>query len=157
MVTSAIRGCLIARARSDCDASVTRLRRACHQRPDLAPCRTSYRPDVTHEREPQSGEQAVLHLLHPGERVEMVLDATNGELRATDRRLLMTVAGRVRMDIGYEDVRRIQFDVEAHRPATMVIVPNIANREPHVLGVPRDRLHLAGELLAFVGERRALA
>jgi hypothetical protein len=98
-------------------------------------------------------EAAVLHLLQPGERVELGLTTTSAELRVTDRRLLVTDANAVRLDIPYDRLRRIQFDIEAQRPAAMVIVPHHPSDEPQVLSVPRDQLHVAAEVIAFVGER----
>jgi hypothetical protein len=71
----------------------------------------------------------------------------------TDRRLLVNYANDVRLDVPYERLRRVQFDLEALRPATMVIVPHHPADEPQVLSVPREQLHVAAELLAFVGER----
>jgi hypothetical protein len=98
-------------------------------------------------------DQEILHLLQPGERVELRLDAAIYQLRVTDRRMLLTNAGSVRLDIPYERLRRIEFDIEAERPATLVIVPHLPADEPQVLSVPHGSLHHAAELLAFVGER----
>jgi hypothetical protein len=103
--------------------------------------------------EVRTAEAAVLHLLQPGERVELSLDATGAEMRVTDRRILVTADGTVRLDIAYDELRRIQFDIEAMRPATMVIVPHQARWEPQVLAIPRESFHHAGEVLAFIGER----
>ena len=100
-----------------------------------------------------TADPAVLRLLQPGERVELGLAMAGADLRVTDRRLLVTSAGSVRLDIPYERLRRIQFDLEAGRPAALVIVPHHPSDEPQVLSVPRDQLHVAAELLAFVGER----
>jgi hypothetical protein len=41
----------------------------------------------------------------------------------TDRRILVTEAGAVRLDIAIESLRRFQFDIETPRRAAMVIVP----------------------------------
>jgi hypothetical protein len=98
-------------------------------------------------------DQEILHLLQPGERVALGVAATNEELRVTDRRLIVTSAGHVRLDIPYERLRRIQFDIETGRPATMVIVPHLPSDEPQVLAIPHESLHHAAQLLAFVGER----
>ena len=95
----------------------------------------------------------VLRSLQPGERVELGFTTASGDLRVTDRRLLVTSAGSVRLDIPYDRLRRIQFDIEANRPAAMVIVPHRPSDEPQVLSVPREQLHIAAALLAFVGER----
>src|SRR5688572_13897107 len=100
-----------------------------------------------------AADPAILHLLQPGERVELGLATTTGELRVTDRRILVTADGAVRLDIPYERLRRIQFDIEAERPATLVIVPHRPSDEPQLLAIPRGSLHVAAELLAFVGER----
>ena len=59
----------------------------------------------------------------------------------------------MRLDIPYDRLRRIQFDIETERPATLVIVPHLPTDEPQALSVPYERLHDAAELLAFVGER----
>lgn len=101
----------------------------------------------------QAPDQEILHLLQPGERVALGVAATNEELRVTDRRLLVTTAGHVRLDIPYERLRRIQFDIESGRPATLVIVPHLPSDEPQVLAIPHKSLHQAAEVLAFVGER----
>jgi hypothetical protein len=93
------------------------------------------------------------HVLQPGERISLALRSHDLELRVTDRRLLVTSGGHVRLDIGYEALRRIQFDVEAAHPATLVIVPQRPTDEPQVLTIPRESLHQAAEMLAFVGER----
>ncbi len=84
------------------------------------------------------------------------MDATDYELRVTDRRLLLLSGGSVRLDIPYTRLRRIQFDIEAERPATLVIVPHLPTDEPQALSVPHESLHHAAELLAFVGERLAM-
>jgi hypothetical protein len=96
---------------------------------------------------------AVLHLLGPDERVELGLTTGGVELLVTDRRLLVTDASAVRLDIGYERLRRVQFDIEADRPAALVIVPHRPSDEPQLLSVPREQLHAAAQVLAFIGER----
>lgn len=95
----------------------------------------------------------ILHLLEPDERIELSLWAGDYQLRVTDRRLVVTEEERVRLHVGYDELRRIQFDLEALRPAALVIVPHRPSDEPQVLSVPREMLHRAAEILAFVGER----
>jgi hypothetical protein len=46
-----------------------------------------------------------------------------------------------------------QDDLETMRPAVMVLMPHRASDPPQVASVPREDLHRAAELLAFVGER----
>ena len=101
----------------------------------------------------EPADLAVLRLLQRDERVELALEAIGAELRVTDRRLLVTDAANVRLDIPYKRLRRIEFDLEAARPASMVIVPHQPADEPQVLSVPRDQLQVAAEVLAFIGER----
>jgi hypothetical protein len=103
--------------------------------------------------EARDQDQETLHLLQAGERVELSLDATDYELRVTDRRLLLLSGGSVRFDIPYDRLRRIEFDIETDRPATLLIVPHLPTDEPQALSVPHERLRSAAELLAFVGER----
>ncbi len=83
----------------------------------------------------------------------MAIHADEGDLRVTDRRLIVNSGDHVRMNLGYEYLRRIQFDLEVMRPASMVIVPHRATDLPQVLSIPRESLPYAAELLAFVGER----
>jgi hypothetical protein len=95
----------------------------------------------------------IVHLLDPGERVELGLWTESGELRLTDRRIVVTSDGLVRLNVAYDELRRVQFDIEALRPAAMVIVPHRASDPPQVLAIPVESLHRAAEMLAFIGER----
>ena len=104
-------------------------------------------------RDEQAADPTILRLLQPGERVELSLATSDADLRVTDRRLLVTTAGTVRLDIPYERLRRVEFDVESGRQAALVIVPHHPSDRPQVLSVSREQLHVAAELLAFVGER----
>ena len=98
-------------------------------------------------------DHAVLHLLQPGEHVEFALESFGAELRLTDGRLLVNYADDVRLAIPYERLRRVEFDLEAGRPSTMVVVPHHPADEPQVLSVARDQLHVAAEVLAYIGKR----
>jgi hypothetical protein len=97
--------------------------------------------------------QPILHLLEPGERIDLLLYANGNELRVTDRRLVVTEEDHVRLHVAYDELRRVQFDLEAMRPAVLVMVPHSASLEPQMLSIPRDQLHHAAEVLAFIGER----
>ena len=98
-------------------------------------------------------DHAVLHLLQPGERVQLGLESFGAELRLTDLQLLVNYADDVRLAIPYERLRRIEFDLEAGRPSTLVVVPHDPADEPQVLSIPRDQLPAAAEVLAYIGER----
>src|SRR5690242_5215670 len=90
-------------------------------------------------RDPAS--PAVTPLLQPGEIVHHEAEALEGVVAVTDRRVLIKSDERVTMDLPFEAVRRIQFDVERKRPAALIIVPEAPRHEPQVLSVPPERLH----------------
>ena len=97
--------------------------------------------------------QPVLHLLDVDEQVEHSLRSDATELRVTDRRLVVNGGVNIRLNIAFDELRRIQFDIEATRPATMVIVPHRADKFPEVLSIPRESLAEAALLLTFIAER----
>ena len=92
-----------------------------------------------------------LRALEAGETI--LVEAAAGEHRVvvTDRRLTIASDHRVILDLDIDGIRRIQFDIERRRPATMVVVPELAHHEPQVLVVrPRDYDSI-GQALAAVG------
>jgi hypothetical protein len=84
---------------------------------------------------------------------DLVLTTDGVSLRVTNGRLMISVDGLVRLDVSYAELRRIQFDLEAERRATLVIVPHLPRHEPQLLTVARDDLEEAAAILAFVGQR----
>ena len=75
------------------------------------------------------------------------------DVALTDERLLVAVAGRVRVDCPFSDIRRIQLDVEQGLPATLVVVPADASIDPQLIRVPLDELDRASRAVGFVGAR----
>jgi predicted membrane GTPase involved in stress response len=69
----------------------------------------------------------------------------------------LTVAShdRLRLDVPIEEVRRIQFDIERERPATLVIVPDAPSSEPQVIMVQPDEYERVGHALAVLGMKMA--
>jgi hypothetical protein len=61
--------------------------------------------------------------------------------------------GRLALDVRFHGLRRIQFDIERQRPATLVIVPEHPADEPQVITVPPQRYADVAQALALVGER----
>ena len=57
----------------------------------------------------------------------------------------------VLLDMPIADLRRIQFDIERDRSATLVIVPGKAEHLPQVLAVPPTEYEAAGIALARIG------
>jgi hypothetical protein len=100
-------------------------------------------------------ERHLLHVLEPGEELRVQARATDAVLAVTDRRLVVAATERVALAVPFQDLRRIQFDIERDRPATLVIVPEMAHHEPQVLSIPPERYQEAAEALVLIGQRLA--
>jgi hypothetical protein len=59
---------------------------------------------------------------------------------------------RIALDVSYERLRRIQFDIERRRPAVLVIVPEHPTDQPQVMSVPPDQYRDVADALAIIGE-----
>ena len=94
-------------------------------------------------------------ILHPDEQIHFQTDAGDALVAVTDRRLAIADEHRVMLDTPIDGVRRIQFDIERMRPATLVIVPESASQDPQVLAVPPERYEEVGQVLAYIGRRLA--
>ncbi|MEA2535897.1 MAG: hypothetical protein QOF11_131 [Chloroflexota bacterium] len=99
--------------------------------------------------------QNILQLLDPGERIHHRARAVEGLVAITDRRLLVSDANRIALNVAIDQLRRIQFDIERQRPATLVIVPEHPSHLPQVLSIPPEQFAAAGEALAMIGQRLA--
>ncbi len=75
----------------------------------------------------------------------------DSRILVTDRRIAVAQGERVALDIPIENVRRIQFDIEKSRPATLVIVPDSPRDPPQVLAVPVANYEEVAEALAILG------
>jgi hypothetical protein len=91
--------------------------------------------------------------LEPGETVQAIARAASASLLVTDRRIAVAEDERIALDVSFEGLRRIQFDIERERPATLVIVPELPTHEPQVMAVPPDRYAEVTRALALIGER----
>ncbi len=85
----------------------------------------------------------------------MIAEAAGAHLLLTDRRLVVAAGERVALDVAFPGLRRIQFDIERDRPATLVIVPEDPRQEPQVLAIPRERYDEITSALASIGHRLA--
>ena len=101
----------------------------------------------------QAPKHPALQLLPPDETVDVVADAAEASLIVTDRRLAVAQNGRLALDVPFEGVRRIQFDIERRRPATLVIVPEHPVAEPQVSTIPPQRYGEVARAITLVGER----
>jgi hypothetical protein len=98
-------------------------------------------------------DHPALARLEPGETVQAIARAASAALLVTNRRLAVAEAGRIALDVPIDGLRRIQFDIERERPATLVIVPEHPRQEPQVLAVPPGRYAEVARALALIGER----
>jgi hypothetical protein len=93
------------------------------------------------------------HILKPGEALETQATAQDAVIGVTSQRLIVTEGERLVLDIPFSELRRIQFDIERGRRATMVIVPEHIANEPRVVAVPVSALKDAAIALAAIGQR----
>ena len=107
-------------------------------------------------REPDEAvEPYVLAVLEPDETLRARARARDAVIAVSDRRLIVAARERVALSIGFDELRRIQFDIERDRPATMVIVPEEAHYEPQVLAIPPQAFRATAEALALIGQQLA--
>jgi hypothetical protein len=95
----------------------------------------------------------VAKLLEPDEAIEMVANARTHRVVLTDRRVAVADEHRVAMHVPYPALRRIQFDIERDRPATLVIVPESPHDEPQVLAIPPEDYEDIARALVTIGLR----
>jgi hypothetical protein len=95
----------------------------------------------------------VPHILRPGEVVETQALADSSTIAVTRERLIVVDGDTVVLDIPFDGLRRIQFDIERGRDATLVIVPEHISNWPRVVSVPIPNLRETALVLARIGER----
>jgi len=100
-------------------------------------------------------EDQIQGILDPDEEVHARARSTDGLVAVTDRRLLVAANNRVALDVTIDRIRRIQFDIERARPATLVIVPEHPKDEPQVLSIPPEEYAATAQALAIIGQRLA--
>ena len=94
-------------------------------------------------------------LLEPGEVVELQAQAGDTTIAVTNRRLAVLDAERVALAVDIDHIRRVQFDIEKTRPATLVIVPERPDDAPQVLAVPAEQYEPVAAALVSIGRRLA--
>jgi len=103
--------------------------------------------------EPLNPDHPVAERLNPDERVRAHIAVAQARILVTDRRLAVADEERLALDIEIAGLRRIQFDIERNRPATLVIVPEHPQHEPQVLAVPNEQLPAVADAIAYLGQR----
>jgi hypothetical protein len=102
----------------------------------------------------ESSHELIRHLeLDPEEGLLIATTTERALVAITHRRFIVREAERVTLDLPIEDIRRVQFDVERGRPATLAVVPHSPSHEPQVLAVPIERLDAVTRMIAIVGQR----
>jgi len=92
-------------------------------------------------------------LLEPGEAIHATTRARDARVAVTDRRLIVAEADRVALNVEIENIRRIQFDIERRRPATLVVVPERPSDHPQVLAIEPEEYERTARTLALIGLR----
>jgi hypothetical protein len=94
---------------------------------------------------------ALLQILEPDEELHIQARSTEATLAITNRRLIVASGDRVDLDIPYEQLRRIELDIERGRPATLVIVPEWPSDRPQVLAIPPEEYERAALGIGRIG------
>jgi len=97
----------------------------------------------------------ILQVIAPDERIRARARAGDTEIVVTDRRLAVVATDRLTLDIGLDGLRRVQFDIERDRPATLVVVPELPSHEPQVLAVHPEDYPAVAQALVYIGQRLA--
>lgn len=100
-------------------------------------------------------DELILRILDPDEQIRARTRAVDAEVAVTDRRLVVAANERLALNVAINSIRRIQFDIERDRPATLVIVPEQPSDIPQVLAIPPAEYGTAAEALVLIGQRLA--
>jgi hypothetical protein len=90
-------------------------------------------------------------LLEADEPITAHARAQDAHVAVSDRRLIVATEDRVTLAIPFEGLRRVQFDIEKNRPATLVLVPEKFENRPQVLAVPPEEYGAIARALAAIG------
>ena len=91
----------------------------------------------------------------PAKRFQHTAPAGTAVLAVTDRRIAVVEDGRTALALAIDGLRRIQFDIEKDRPATLVLVPEHVNYAPQVLAVRPSEYEALAAALVTIGRRLA--
>jgi len=101
------------------------------------------------------GAPGIQARLEPGEEIAVTARAHDAVVLVTDRRLAIADRTRLRLDVPFERLRRIQFDIERSRPATLVLVPDEPTDQAQVLTIPPSEYEAVSKALAMIGRHLA--
>ena len=92
-------------------------------------------------------------VLEPNESATALARARDAALVVSEHRVLILTGDRKTMDVPFDRLRRVQFDIERDRPATLVLVPEHPSDEPQVLPIPAEEYRAVAEVLVRIGEK----
>jgi hypothetical protein len=101
----------------------------------------------------QNADPLETHLrgvLDPDEQIHVRARARDGAIAVSDRRLIVVDRERLALNIPFERLRRLEFDVERDY-ATLVVVPEQPTDEPQVLPIPREEYRAIADALVAIG------
>lgn len=94
-------------------------------------------------------------LIQPYEQIHVHARAAGATVAVTNRRLIVARRDRLDLAIPFERLRRVQFDIERARPATLVVVPDDPGDEPQVLAISPEEYDGAARILVQIGANLA--
>jgi hypothetical protein len=103
----------------------------------------------------QDLDPILLTALEADESLQATARGLDAIVAVSDRRLIVKARERIALSVSIEGLRRIQFDIEKRRPATLVIVPEEPRDEPQVLAIPPEDIRGITNALALIAERLA--
>ena len=85
------------------------------------------------------------------------IQVLNGIIEIGGGRLSVSDSLGATLDVGTADIRRVQLDIEALRPATLAFVPSSSRHAPVVLAVGPESYRAVADALVMIGEDLANA
>jgi hypothetical protein len=101
--------------------------------------------------DPSSLDPELADILEPDESIQYRARATDALLAVTDRRVVIAAPSRSAAILPINELRRIQFDIERDRPATLVLVPETSRLEVQVLSIPPEEYEATSQALVAIG------
>jgi hypothetical protein len=102
----------------------------------------------------EPGSNVTEHL-EPGEEIAITARAHDADVLVTDRRLAIAAEDRLLLDVPFEQLRRVQFDIERSRPATLVLVPERPTDRAQVLTIAPSEYEAVSRAIALIGRHLA--
>ncbi len=100
----------------------------------------------------RSSGSAGISLAH-GEEIQVRAQALDATIVVTNRRLIVAAEERLMLDIPFERLRRIEFDIEKSRPAALVVVPEWPGDRSQILWIEPSQYPQVAQMLSVVGAR----